>query len=125
MEDEMTGKNLFAIAAICATTGCTGLQYAADNYTGVPVQNIKHAEKEWRIFDKPDQGRLMITPSLSDSAADGFASGLTLGLAGSPYLREATFRPAVEAYLSQVHGRCAITHGDLVVKPQFEFFYDC
>lgn len=120
-------KKYAAIAAVCALAGCAGINYAMENYSGVPVQRISHDDRGWRVYDKPQEGRLMITPSLGDSAGAGAATGLTLGLATSPYVYESTFKPTVQAYLAQKHGNgaCRITSADLVVKPQFEFFYEC
>lgn len=118
-------KKFAAISALVLATGCTGVNYAMENYSDVDVQQIKHEDKEWRIFDKPEEGRLMITPAFGDTMGAGMASGITFGLATSPYIRGATFRPAAQAYLAQTHGRCTITGGDLVIEPQYEFFYQC
>jgi hypothetical protein len=131
---------VFALACI-ALSACQGMQYAMDNYKGVPV--TKHAvlpaggqsryierngktvdrAEVFRIFDKPEEGRLMITPSLGASAGMGAVKGITLG--GADGASEARMRQAAENYLAQSGRSCTTTSVDLVVQPQFEVRYTC
>jgi len=124
------------ISLVALLSGCQGMKYALDNYTGVDVQHFTLAPdaspgspnnqraETFRIFDKPQESRLMITPSVAASAGMAAVSGLTLGgasRAGSP----ARMREAVTAYLASTDRVCTIDALDLVVEPQYEARYRC
>jgi hypothetical protein len=70
---------IVAIGAL-ALAGCAGID-AALQYNDVDVHAIEVGGSTWRIFDKPAEGRMMITPTFGRSAANGLLSGLTLGAA--------------------------------------------
>lgn len=117
-------KQLF-IAAICLPlAGCAGISYIIDTYDNVPVQDFEHKGSEFRIFDLPNQKKLMITPSIMDAAASGIVPGLTFGL-----VRDATPKPifadATEAYLRSSGRKCTVTDGYVLYEPQWEFRYSC
>lgn len=100
------------------------MRYALDNYTGVPVQTFAHNGGEYRVFDKPGEGRMMITSSLGQSLAGGVITGATLGgLDGSE--PAVIFRRVGEAYLQSSGRSCQVQTVDLVVQPQYELRYVC
>jgi len=117
-------------------SGCQGLKYAMDNYDGVEVRHFTLAGSQpqpgqpaarsetFRIFDKPHESRLMITPSMGAIAGMGTVSGLTFGSVsgrGSP----ARMREASMAFLYSTGRTCAVDSVDLVVAPQYEARYRC
>lgn len=106
-------------------SACGGVGYTLENYTGVQVQRIQANGETWRIFDKPGEGRLMITPSIGRAASVGAAQGATLGLSDGGRDTVQEFQAAAQAYLENRDGSCTITNGALVVSPQYEFFYVC
>jgi hypothetical protein len=105
-------------------SGCAGVSYILENYEGVPVKNFEHRGSEFRIFDLPNQQKLMITPSIMDAAASGIVPGLTLGL-----VRDTTpkpiFQDATVAYLASEGRKCTVTDGYILIEPQWEFRYSC
>lgn len=103
--------------------GCAGMNYVLDNYSGVsPVEHVM-VEDTYRIFDKPSQNRLMITPSLGSSVASGAAIGL-FG-ASETVGPKPVFSKAVLSYLKSTGRECKIIDGYVVLSPQWEFKYQC
>lgn len=117
-------KKLFLVAVI-ALTGCAGLEYATENYTGVAIQQHAYDDDTWRIFDKPNEERLMITPSIGAAMGAGMIQGLTYGLSGNMSGPQGAFRMAAASYLNSTGRDCQILDGSLIVDTQYEFFYDC
>ncbi|MBM1817424.1 hypothetical protein JQW73_21410 [Sulfitobacter pseudonitzschiae] len=119
-------KILAVLTAACVISGCTGeTEFYTKDYSTVLPQEIQHNGRMWRIFDKPQEGRLMISPSARAAAGAGIATGLTLGLIPSPNDKASTFKPAVDAYLSQKSENCGVTFSRLLIKPYYEFSYSC
>lgn len=117
---------ILCIAALCAVLGgCAGVSYAIDEYSGVEVKNIQMPDDNYRVFDKPAQNKMMVTPSLAASAGQGFASGLLLNAVDNTPPKP-RFDAAALQYLENT-GRqgCRIVDSYVVVKPQFEIKYDC
>ena len=114
---------LFALSAPLAA--CSGVSYAMQEYGEVDVERFSYGDDTWRIFHRPDERKLMITPSLGRSAASGAASGLTLGLGGGPTGPFGAYRAAAQSYVAMVGAGCAITDGGLVMTSQYEFYYSC
>lgn len=98
--------------------GCGGVGHILQEYMGVPAVSYDLVGAQWRIFDKADDGKLMITPSNARAQAAGRSqAGIAL------YQTEGAFRPAADAYVA---GKgCAVTGGHLVVPFQYEFTYSC
>src|ERR1051326_3367259 len=88
--------SMACVFAACA--GCAGIGAALD-YTGTPVMNYTDARDTWRIFDKPMEGKLMITPSLEKSGYQGAVTGATLGLVNG-FLPRMVFEETAEQYLA-------------------------
>lgn len=135
-------KIAMAVGLTFTLIGCAGLNYALENYSGVAVVNhvIKPADggpdtveingklvnrtKSYRIFDKPAESRLMITASLSDSAGQGVAEGLTIGMVDqSP--PTVVYEQAAINFLRSTGRNCVAHKTFLIVKPQYEVQYSC
>lgn len=106
-------------------TGCSGINYVVENYSGVDVEHFEANGQTWRIFDKPAEGRLMITPSLGKAAAVGAAQGATFGLSRGGANPVQNFEAAANLFIKSRDKTCQVTSGSLVVNPQYEFFYAC
>jgi hypothetical protein len=118
-------KTAVSIASVIAMTGCTGINYAVENYSGVDVERFEANGQTWRIFDKPAEGRLMITPTLGKAAAVGAAQGATFGLSRGGASPVQNFEAAANLFIKSRDKTCQVTSGSLVVNPQYEFFYTC
>lgn len=119
--------NIRVIALVFTLTvaGCSELNYAIENYSDIDPVRFQFNDKAWRIFDSPSEERLMITPSLGDSARAGAIEGITLGLSGNVSGPEGAFHTAAAAYLESRPGSCRISNGAIILDPQWEFFYTC
>jgi len=119
---------MLSAIALAMLAGCQGMKYAMDNYNGVkmqrfkmPVENPGDDAAEFRIFDRPEDGRL----SMGSVAAMGTARGLTFGLAGPHGGLAPSMREGAEAYLASTGRTCAVASVDLIVEPQYEVVYRC
>ncbi|MEQ1712348.1 MAG: hypothetical protein ABL908_13235, partial [Hyphomicrobium sp.] len=69
----------FAITLVAASlAGCASISYITQHYSGVPPVEIATAHDNFRVFDKPTDGRVMVTASLAAAAGQGLAGGLLL-----------------------------------------------
>lgn len=121
----MRSHILAAGTCLFALVGCAQLDYAMTEYGGIKPLQFAYSGKTWRIFDRPADGRLMITPTVGDAAAAGAVEGMTLGLSGNASGSEGVFHSAALAYLKTRSKSCKIYNGALVINPQWEFFYEC
>lgn len=115
-----------AFAAALLLTGCgAGIGYILDEYRGTEVKAFEvEGEDTYRIFDKPDKSKLMITPSIGAAAGAGVASGLTFH-AVDTVPPKPVFERAALGYLESTGRRCRILDAYLLVRPQWEVKYDC
>ncbi|MBT5913480.1 MAG: hypothetical protein HOH59_11795 [Rhodospirillaceae bacterium] len=119
-------KKVFLVLSISLLIGCSGLSYVIDNYSGIQPEKFSYAGEDWRIFHKPNEKRLMITPSMGTAMAGGFKQGATLFLAGRQSDPENRFRTASMIYVqTKVSESCEITTGKLLIDPQYEYYYEC
>jgi hypothetical protein len=121
----------FAAVVLCGSTlaGCGGgVQYAMKEYTGVEVKSFEVVDEDtYRVFDKPAENKLMITPSIGKAMGAGAAQGLTFGGADAMDMigPKPMFEKAALGYLASTGRTCRIIDGYIVAKPQWEFKYDC
>jgi hypothetical protein len=123
-------RQLLCVAGVSiCVAGCgAGVQYAIDEYSGIkPVEFEVLDEDMYRVFDKPAQNKLMITPSLARAMGAGALQGLTFGGADAMDTLgpKPKFEKAATGYLASTGRTCRIVDGYLVVRPQWEFKYDC
>lgn len=124
---------LFSMLAAATLTlaGCGGMATAISEYGSVKPVAFAHGGSTWRVYDKPDDGRLMITPTIANSAASGVIGGATLGVAGDPLtgrsagIPQNSFSAAATAWIKQHGASCRVTQGEVLVTPQWEFRYTC
>lgn len=104
--------------------GCAGVNHAMQ-YASTPIQRVPYEGDVYRIYDQPEQGRLMITPSIAASGAQGLVQGATFGIVDAAPNRPG-FEPVVRHFLHQ-SGReeCEIVDGFEIIRPQWEFQYSC
>ena len=109
-------------AAILCLSACAGYGRAVQisrQYANTPESEYTNPDGVWRIYDKPNQTRLMIVPSLAHSFGMAFGGLTYVGSTG------AEFRNAAQNWLVSVGRRCMVTDGQLLVSPQWEFRYAC
>ncbi|WP_314188787.1 hypothetical protein [Paracoccus yeei] len=116
---------IIALTLAFALSGCGGLGYAINNYSGVPIEKFAANGKTYRIFNKANESRLMITPTIADASAAGAIQGATLGLSGDVLGPQGEFRMAAQEFLDARQKGCVIADGAKIVQTQYEFFYRC
>lgn len=111
---------LVAIGGGCAN----GMNYLIDQYGTMPPQIVSTKVDQWWIFDKPNEGKILVQRNPGSAAAQGFTGGLfgnpAAAAAPKPYYQE-----AAEAFFAQGDRRCRIKDGYLVMEPSWEFTYEC
>ncbi|MGK8640342.1 hypothetical protein [Brucella anthropi] len=118
-------RGIYAVGVALALTGCAGVNYAMTHYSGVPVKSFTASTgSDYRIYDKPTENRLMITPSIAASMGGGAIKGATFG-AYNPSNSEVVYRDAAEEYLKSTGRSCSVRDITLVLEPQYEARYEC
>jgi hypothetical protein len=115
--------SVIVLIALFTLGGCAGMD-AALKYTDTKVQTFPNGGDSWRIFDKPAEGRLMITPSIGESMKAGLISGATFGAADTD-IPKPVYQRVVEAWFVHTRRRCTMTDGYKLIRPQWEFKYSC
>ncbi|RCS24951.1 hypothetical protein DUT91_05760 [Phyllobacterium salinisoli] len=114
-----------AVPVVAALAGCAGINYVSQKYAGQP--SVEYRAKDgttYRIVDNRREERLMIGPSISSSATDGFIKGLSLG-SGIGATPPVVSRDAAEEYLASTGRKCESRDITLVVDPYYEVRYSC
>lgn len=116
-------RKIMTCLAIAGLAGCqavgTAMEYKATTH------QVAMADDTYRVFEHPKGDRIMTTPSIRTISGQAAAKTATLGLARTltPYENH---KAAARRYLDQTgRAHCAILRGDLVMEPQYEFFFDC
>ena len=117
-------KALTLALVTASLAGCASISYITQHYRGIPPVEIATAHDTFRVFDKPGDGRIMVTASLAAAAGQGFVGGLMLNpaVAASP---KPVYQEAAVRYLAATGRQCRISDGYLLIEPQWEFRYSC
>ena len=118
-------QKIIALFLSLGCFGCAGINYAAQQYSGVRVEEVAMPDDTYRIFDKPAENRMMVTSSLAAAMGQGLGAGLLLNAIDNTPPKP-RFDAAALQYLENT-GRpgCRVVDLYLLVKPQFEVKYDC
>lgn len=114
--------SILAVAAVVG--GCSGVGYIVTAYSSVTPQDVTTAYDTFSVFDKPSEGRMMVTSSVGAAFGNGVVGGLTLNSTNA-HPPKPIFQEAAEQFLARSGRQCKITDGYVLVNPQWEFKYDC
>jgi hypothetical protein len=111
--------------------GCGG-NYIGTGYATVPLQVVATRQGKFEILDRPELGRVAISPTAARAEQRvGFVGYLHRALDGAPVATNgstspgsAYFDPLME-YFAQTGRSCRLIRGEPLVSPQWEFVYDC
>lgn len=118
-------RGILAAVIAVALSGCAGANYAMQNYSKVDVKSFTSSSgSTFRIYDKPLENRMMITPSIAASFGGGAVKGATFG-AYNPSNSEVVYRDAAEQYLKSTGRTCSARDVSLIFDPQYEIRYEC
>jgi hypothetical protein len=121
----MLGKTII-FTAILALSSCAGMGYAIQHYASVKpeIWQSPTTGTSFRVYDKPQENRMMITLSIGAAAAQGAGRGITLGLADTR-TPSIVYQDAAIEWLSTKGRVCSATATSLIVEPQYEVRYNC
>jgi len=126
-----TTVSLAAIALLPSLSGCAW-NYIGTGYATVPVQLVMTRQGPFEILDRPELGRIAISPP-ADRATRRFdiENFLHRTVTGAPLATDSTTSPGswyfepLMAYFGQTGRTCRLIRGQPLVEPQWEFVYDC
>ncbi len=122
----MKSKQLCTFLTVCTCLGaCADPAFdeaiaISDEYADVAMVNYSDSSGLWRIYDRPDENRMKIGPSLARTLSGAFGPEVTFV---PPTIGE-TQRTA-QSWLASRGRSCTVTNGRLLVSPQWEFTYAC
>jgi hypothetical protein len=79
----------------------------------------------YRVYDKPAQNKMMITPSIGASALQGAGSGLSFNAIDGTPPKPVFERAAIEYLRTTGRDKCRVIDAYLILKPQYEVKYEC
>jgi len=106
--------NRFALATFAATLSLSAC--GTTDYIGTKPVAFAHEGRNFRVYDMPEENRLMITPSIAESATYHLRKSSWFG-------PELLFADAAQAFIAP--RGCQVTAAKLLVPPQFEIKYSC
>ena len=113
-----------ALAAIGALAGCQNAGYIMDTYNKVDKKTVHTAGGDFWVFDRPDVGKILTTPTAGTIAGPAVFSGMTLGLVKLDPVVQA-HRTVAEMWFKQTGRNCEITTSYEIWRPEFEHTYVC
>ena len=114
------------IAALCAGLGgCAGnWGYVLDTYTSSQGTNIETPNGTYRIWDRPDLGKVLTSPSIGSAIALGAVSGLTfMAVKIDPVVQ--AHQTAAKQFLASTGRNCEIKTSSEILRPEYEHTYLC
>ncbi|NOT40574.1 MAG: hypothetical protein HOP13_08785 [Alphaproteobacteria bacterium] len=117
-------RPILGTASLLMLTACSAPQHIGDDYRDTPRTNFAFESNAYRIFDKPNAGKLVITPSVANAMSDSLIRNVTFGAYGNA-APQSSIEAAVAAYLASNGRECTTGSATLVRKPQWEVAYTC
>jgi hypothetical protein len=120
----MLARTVSVCLALFLLTSCAGMKHAME-YRDIKVQKFEVEGYTSRVFDKPEEHRMMLTPTLGKSAGYGALKGVTFG--GTDVTPEEKWWLSVGQRWLEHTGRsdCAVTEAYEIIEPQWEVLYEC
>jgi hypothetical protein len=118
-----------AIASLLG--GCAGT-YIGTGYATVPLQIVASNQGRFEILDRPELGRVAISP-VADQATRlvDIEAYLHKAVDRDPVATNSSTSPGsayvepLMQYFTQTGRSCRLIRGEPLVRPQWEFVYDC
>ena len=119
----MRRRILLAVIAV-GFTACSAPQRLGEEFRDIPRTDFAYRDNTYRIFDKPDAGKLAITPSISSAMGTSVLRSVTFGAYGES-VRPEKVEAAVGAYLQKSGRTCTTNAATPLGGPQWEVGYSC
>ncbi len=100
--------------------------YVIKTYGDVDKTEYDHDGYTYRIFDRKDISKVMITPSIGQSFRSGAIKGATFGGVNIQD-DKGRFTGVANGYLTKENATklCEVKSGVMILDPQWEFVYIC
>jgi hypothetical protein len=114
------------ILATLVLSGCGSIGYVMNTYGSVDNTEIDYEGHTYRIFDRKDISKVMITPSIGQAMRGGAIKGATFGGLNIQD-DKGRFTNVATAYLQKDRPSeiCEVKSGEMILDPQWEFVYLC
>jgi hypothetical protein len=105
-------------------TGCQNAGYIMKTYN--PVKKVVYSSPtgNWWVFDRPDLGKIMTTPTAGQIAPAAAISGVTVGLVKLDPLVQA-HQAIAQKHFAATGRKCTIKTSSEIWRPEFEHTYTC
>jgi hypothetical protein len=103
--------------------GCAVISDSVQEYSFVKVEYVTMPDDTYRVFDKPEAGKMLVSSSIASATSQSLRAAVLLKDNTPP---RSNFEAAAGEYLSN-GGRtgCRIVDAYLLIAPQYEVKYDC
>lgn len=111
---------------VLTQAGCGNMGYVIKTYGDVEKTEIGHDGYTYRIFDRKDLSKVMITPSIGQALRGGAIKGATFGGINIQD-DKGRFTSVANDYLGKENPAkiCDVKSGKMILDPQWEFVYLC
>lgn len=113
-----------AIAVVAVVlSGCQNAGYIMETYN-VPKKTVKSERGTFVVFDRPDLGKMMTTPSVGTLAGPAFVQGATFGAVKlDPPVQE--HQAVARRFFRETGRNCTIRTSSEILRPEYEHTYSC
>jgi hypothetical protein len=117
--------------AIASLLGGCAANYIGTGYATVPVQLVVTSYGKFEILDRPELGRVAISPTVDQVTPRFDFEGYVHTLARVPAATNSSSSPGsayfdpLKQYFAQTGRTCRLIRGEPLIAPQWEFVYDC
>jgi hypothetical protein len=114
---------IFIIGLAVAVAACAMKPETMQEYSFVKEEYVTMPDDTYRVFDKPESNRMLVSSSIASATSQSFRATLLLK---DDVPSKETFEATARQYLAN-SGRdnCRILDSYLLIKPQYEVKYDC
>lgn len=119
-------RSAIALVLAAGLSACASVDYVVTTYGNIPAESFALPDgSSYRVFDRPDIGKIMTTPSIRATVTTGVVSQATLGLVDdTPNVVH--HRIAAEAWLASRGRTCSLVGASReILTTQFEHDYTC
>ncbi|WP_181707677.1 hypothetical protein [Chthonobacter rhizosphaerae] len=119
------GRVSIGFALAVGVSACASVDYVVMTYGDVRAEPMVVPSGEFRVFDRPDIGKIMTAPSIRSAVRTGVVSQATLGLVDeTPNVVH--HRTVAEAFLASRGRACTLVGASReILTTQFEHDYTC
>lgn len=120
----MKFKYIVAAALVAGLAGCQNAGYIMDTYNQVGKQIVQTPGGNFWVFDRPDLGKIMTSPSPGTIAGPAVFSGMTLGMVKLDPVVQA-HQAVAKMWFKQTGRTCEIKTSSEIWRPEYEHTYVC